>query len=126
MPFTYQFDEQAKIVSIKVFGDASCQGVIDFFERFSREHPSADNFIEVIDFNEVNDFCIRYSEYKKMVEKIAHRHEFGPKVSIFCFYTEKSRGMAKLLFPLFQDLNTSIQVCNSQQELSEYLDALTE
>ncbi|TQV74945.1 hypothetical protein FLL45_08275 [Aliikangiella marina] len=124
MGIEYTYNDRTGLIVMQPSGTISFDDVIEYEEMFMRDHPSPPQYVEVIRMEEVEDVVFSYSSYKAVICAIEKWKRFGHKLTLFCAFTEKHKEMTDLLLPIFQNIDISIQVCYSEDELQEILTAL--
>jgi hypothetical protein len=124
MPINFKYDNGTNTLYLKVTGILKSSEIIDYFNKLLNENFLKKGFVEVVDLNETTDFVLRYSDLS-IIEKLTKKlNNIGQKATLMCGYDNVSKGISSMMLPLYQRADFNFFVCNSEDDLKNYMASL--
>lgn len=126
MPVTYRYDEEKNALMTFPTGLLAIDEITDYFKRASEDTAVAEGFVEVVHFDGVDDFEIRYSNAQAISD--AYRQYMlakGCRGTIFIAGSPAGFGIARMLSTVFEEFAV-LRVISTEDELAEELKRFNE
>ena len=129
MPINYEFNPESKIISAKATGKLSVGEILDYLHKILADRHIPQNFIEIVDFEHIEDLTVSYSELEPFPNIWKLYREKGCKKVVLYAPTDLSYGTFRMLqtFVALYDetANTDLIVCRTKQELESRIKELS-
>ena len=127
MPISYTFDHQKREIHTTVTGELTLDGTIDYFTRLAQDPECPESAIEIVDFTDVTDFRIRFTQMEKIVTGFQQpKGRYNILATIFYCPSNLSYGIARMLEVYHSLVNVDhvVMLARSPAELKEFIQSL--
>ena len=127
MPITFTIDTEQRLVLVKPTGVLTTAETLDYFEELGSGGSCPQEAIEVVDFSEVTDFVIRYSNARMIAETSEDLRSQSPLMAtIFLCPSKVAFGIARMLQSLngMSDPPHDVRIARSDEELRHIIDEI--
>jgi hypothetical protein len=121
VPVTYRYDSSINVVFTRPTGVLTPGDVSSYFAEVAANPEIAPHFVEVVLFDDVEDFAFRYSEAVTMVDE--YRQSMLTKQcarTVFIARTSVGYGIARMLSAVVGD-HADFRVVRTDDELAQEL-----
>ena len=121
MPVTYRYDEEKNALMTYPTGLLAIDEITEYFRRASEDDAVAEGFVEVVHFDGVDDFEIRYSN-AQVISDAYRQYMLAKKCrgTIFIAGSPVGFGIARMLSTVFEEFAV-LSVLSTEDELAEEL-----
>ncbi|MBN2317470.1 MAG: hypothetical protein JXR49_00240 [Acidobacteria bacterium] len=126
MPVTYRYDEEKNALMTYPTGLLAIGEITEYFIRASEDDAVAEGFVEVVHFDSVDDFEIRYSN-AQVISDAYRQYMLAKKCrgTIFIAGNPVGFGIARMLGAVFEGFAV-LRVLSTEDELEEELKRFNE
>ena len=127
MPISYKIDREQDLIYTKVSGQLTIKMTIEYFKCIQEDENIRNDAIEIVDFDNVDDFTISYSDMRIITQSFqtakSKKHILG---TIFMSKSDVAYGIARMLQTLHEIANKQhiVVVVRSDEELNGIINAL--
>ena len=125
MTIQYKYDDEHNHVIVTPTCSISSTEIYEYFNQLIHDSSIKSKFLEIVDFNNVEDFILKYSDLEKLEEASKLLVEKGHKTTLICAYSKRSQEIAKMMMPLFQSVKLNLILCQSESKFEMNLRAIT-
>ena len=127
MPITYTCDRDRQLILTKVDGVLDAAKTTEYFARLQQDPECPDDAIEIVDFTDVTDFTLQYSEMRAITQKYQST-KWTKKIlaTIFNCTSDLSYEIGRMLQALHQVANEQhiVHIARSEEELAKYIETI--
>lgn len=120
MPIHYRIDKEQGLVHTEVLGELTINETIEYFNRLQQDENIPNDAIEIVDFDQVTDFKILFSDMKVITQSYQSAKS-GKNIlaTIFVATTQVAYGIARMLqtLHLIENEHHIVQIVRSEKEL---------
>ncbi|MFZ5758962.1 MAG: hypothetical protein ACOY32_04920 [Thermodesulfobacteriota bacterium] len=127
MPITYSFDQEQRLILVRVTDELSIGLTEDYFTRLQQDNDCPQEAIEIVDFSGVTDFAIGYGEMSRITRKYQDtKSDRDIRATIFNCTSDLSYGIARMLQTLHEIANAKhpVIITRSDEELAKRIEDL--
>ena len=107
MPIRYEYDQDQNIVNTYPYGELTTLEIADYFIEMIKDDEIRIGFIELVNFENVENFLISYNEAEKIIKAYNALNEVkNVRATIFITERDFHYGMAHMLQTL-HEMNNS-------------------
>ena len=107
MPISYEYDQDQNIVNTYPYDELSTLEIADYFIEMIKDDEIRKRFIELVNFENVENFLISYNDAEKIIKAYNALNEVkNIKATIFITERDLHYGMARMLQTLNEINNT--------------------
>ena len=107
MPLRYKYDQDQNIVNTYAYGELSTLEIADYFIEMIKDDDIRMGFIELVHFEDVENFLISYNEAENILKAYnALNEEKNVRATIFVTERDLHYGMARMLQTLHENNNS--------------------
>jgi hypothetical protein len=107
MPLRYEYDQDQNIVNTYPYDELSTLEIADYFIEMIKDDEIRMGFIELVNFENVENFLISYNEAEKIIKAYNALNELkNIRATIFIAERDLHYGMARMLQTL-HEMNNS-------------------
>jgi hypothetical protein len=127
MAISYTFDHDLDLIRTKVAGDLTVEQTFEYFKRLSSDSDCPDAAIEIVDFSDVTDFSLQYSQIRTITQQYqptkATKHILA---TIFYCSSDLEYGIGRMLMVLHNMTNPqhAVSLTRSQEDLEQIIKEL--
>lgn len=121
MTIKYQYDKDNNLLTLNFFDVLKSDEIVTYFSELLDKNIVDRGFIEVVDLNDVTDLTLTYFDLERLYQISKKLNKIGHKVTLICAYTEKSKKIAAMMLPIFQNINFSFHISNYKADLDNNL-----
>jgi hypothetical protein len=127
MPISYTFDHQKHQIHTTVTGELTLESTIDYFTRLAQDPECPDSAIEIVNFTDVTDFRIRFTQMENIVTGYQEpKGRYNILATIFYCPSDLSYGIARMLEVHHSLVNMEhiVMLARTPSELEELIQSL--
>lgn len=125
MPITYEYNNKNNLVSTTITGALHSNDIIGHLHRLIKDKEIKSNFIELVDFNAVEDLILKYTDLVS-IAGLTNKLVEGHRLSIFSAYNEFTQAMLGMMMHLFHSVELNVIICKNEKELESNLSVFLE
>ena len=127
MPVEYDYDANTNIIHAYPYAELSITEIQGFFNDLIRDDAIADQSIEVVHFDRVDNFLFSYDKADGIISLLTHlRNEKGLQATVFVCKNDLQYGVARMLQTLYtiHDSKYMTFVLRNDKELPRILHSI--
>jgi hypothetical protein len=127
MPIAYTFDHDLGLILTRVTEELTIEHTLDYFRRLSLDPDCPDAAIEVVDFSDVTDFSLRYSQMRGIAQQYQPTKAIKRiRATVFYCSSDLEYGIGRMLLMLHELVNPQhiVRLTRSKENLEQMINAL--
>lgn len=128
MPITYSFDQERRLIVVRVTGELTIALTEDYFTLLQQDSNFPEEAIEIVDFSGVTDFALYYGEMSKITQRYqSMKSTRDIRATVFNCTSDLSYGIARMLQTLHERANEkhTVIITRSREQLAKSIEDMS-